>query len=69
MVRADKTATVAPSAPSSAGTAAEHEQLQQYGVFKLSYDTANVSAGLEGRGTDGLLAAVDAGFRLLCCKG
>lgn len=38
------TATVAP-APSSAA-AQEHEQLQQYGVFKLSYDTANEDPSL-----------------------
>lgn len=43
-MRADSksaTATVAPAASAAAGQ--EHEQLQQYGVFKLSYNTANVS--------------------------
>lgn len=36
-----KSATAVAPAPTAAG-GQEHEQLQQYGVFKLSYDTANV---------------------------
>lgn len=40
-----KAATAVAPAPSSAA-GQEHEQLQQYGVFKLSYDTANEDPSL-----------------------
>jgi hypothetical protein len=43
IVRAEAAAT-ATVVPPAAQTAKEHEELQKYGVFKLSYSTANVGA-------------------------
>lgn len=43
IVRAEAAAT-ATVVPPVAPTTKEHEELQQYGVFKLSYNTANVGA-------------------------
>lgn len=42
-MRAESKAATAVAPAPSAAAGQEHEQLKQYGVFKLSYDTANVS--------------------------
>ncbi len=63
-VRAEsKAATAVAPAPSSAA-GQEHEQLQQYGVFKLSYDTANVGSPWGGGGP-----SVGELFKQRCCHG
>jgi hypothetical protein len=44
LVRAEA-AAAATSSPATAAKHQEHEELKRYGVFKLAYDTSNVSVG------------------------
>jgi hypothetical protein len=51
-------ATAPPAAPANGTT--KHEELQQYGVFRLAYDTANVRAVLVTPGASGV--------SVCCCR-
>jgi hypothetical protein len=44
LVRAEAAAATTAT-PATAAKNQEHEELKRYGVFKLAYDTSNVSAG------------------------
>jgi hypothetical protein len=44
LVRAEA-AAAATTTPATAAKNQEHEELKRYGVFKLAYDTSNVSMG------------------------
>jgi hypothetical protein len=61
-VRAESKAATAVAPAPSAAAGQEHEQLQQYGVFKLSYDTANVGGVAWGGGP-----CVGELFKSSCC--